>query len=124
MSPRTTAVIATRIIGLVMLLSGTAALLGQALPFIEFMFWIRWRPRLILENLSGGGQFGLSANIAVLSLAGALMGWYLVFRGRRVHAWLLAGLGNECPACGYNLRGVTADKCPECGGGITNGGSH
>lgn len=21
-----------------------------------------------------------------------------------------------CPECGYNLRGVTADRCPECGG--------
>lgn len=24
----------------------------------------------------------------------------------------------DCPACGYNLRGLKAAKCPECGGAI------
>src|ERR1700722_11740517 len=23
--------------------------------------------------------------------------------------------GRFCPACGYNLRGINSDRCPECG---------
>lgn len=27
----------------------------------------------------------------------------------------LAERDEPCPACGYNLRGLTSDRCPECG---------
>src|SRR4051794_39266023 len=101
MSARTTGVIATRLIGGVLVLFGAAQLLGQVLPFVEFMSWLNWNPRVIFENLSGGSQFGLSANIICMAIVSVLLGWYLLFRGRRVHAWLLAGLGSECEKCGY-----------------------
>ena len=118
MNARATAVIATRLIGLVLTLLGGAALLGQLVPFIAFMKWIDWRPANILDNLSGSAQSGLSAPVFVLGPTGVVLGWYLLFRGRRVHGWLTAGLDNECAKCGYNLRGVTADKCPECGASV------
>ncbi len=35
-------------------------------------------------------------------------------------AWL-AERDVPCPACGYNLRGLRADRCPECGRGLRLG---
>jgi hypothetical protein len=115
MSPRTTAVIATRLIGLLLLLSGAALALGQALAFVQFMRWIDWDFGNVFDNLSAGGEYGLGLNRAAFACCGLPLGWYLLFRGRRVHAWLLAGLGPECPTCHYSLQGNTAPNCPECG---------
>jgi hypothetical protein len=118
MTARSIAVIATRLIGLVLLIYGAAQLLGQVLPFIQFMNWISWKWSIVIENLSGSERFGFSINTIGLAIVSAALGWYLLFRGRRVHAWLLAGLGADCPKCGYNLRGITAANCPECGGSV------
>ena len=30
----------------------------------------------------------------------------------------LAGRDEPCPACGYNLRDLCGDRCPECGDGL------
>jgi len=114
-------VIATRLIGLLLLIFGAAEILGQVVPFIAFMRWIGWRWRAILENLEGSSHFGMSANVVVMALASLGLGWYLLFRGRRVHAWLMAGLGDECGRCGYNLRGITGGTCPECGERVGRG---
>ena len=27
-----------------------------------------------------------------------------------------------CPGCGYHLRGIEGEKCPECGRGVGGGG--
>jgi hypothetical protein len=112
---RTTAIIASRLLGLLLLMFGAAQLLGQVLPFLSFMDWIGWDPRAIFANLTGAGQHGLSANLIGLAVASLAMGHYLLFRGRKVHGWLTAGLGPECGKCGYTLQGVTGEKCPECG---------
>jgi hypothetical protein len=34
--------------------------------------------------------------------------------GRLLHQFL-ADADRPCPSCGYNLRNLTADRCPECG---------
>jgi hypothetical protein len=123
MTARTIAVIATRLIGLVLLIYGATQLLGQILPFIQFMNWISWKWSIAIENLSGSDRFGFSLNTIGLAIVSALLGWYLLFRGRRVHAWLLAGLGADCPKCGYSLRGITATNCPECGAAVQQSAS-
>jgi hypothetical protein len=115
MEARDTAVIATRLIGLVVLILSVAGVIAQLLQVVAFMRWIAWVPSQILPNLSGADQFGLSFTIVGASVFGLAMGWYLLFRGRRVHAWLLAGLRDACGGCGYNLRGLKTDRCPECG---------
>jgi hypothetical protein len=115
MSPRATAIIATRLIGLVLFLLGAAFALGQALAFLRLLRWIHWDVRIIPDNFFEGDQFGLRLDRIAFAIAGPALGGYLLFRGRRVHAWLLAGLGPECPTCHYSLRGVAAPNCPECG---------
>jgi hypothetical protein len=115
MSARATAVIATRLIGLVLLLIGAALALGQALAFVQFLRWLHWHFSIAPDDLSAGEQFGLSLSLAATAVCGVVLGWYLLFRGRRVHAWLLAGLGPECATCGYSLKGVPGATCPECG---------
>jgi hypothetical protein len=43
-----------------------------------------------------------------------LFGWMCPRRGR------LVGEFRGCSACGYDLAGITADACPECGGPVGN----
>lgn len=65
-----------------------------------------------------------SAGLFVLMMAGTLP--FAVYRERRAEAdevldaddamivAFLAGKDAGCPACGYNLRGITRPRCPEC----------
>lgn len=115
MDARITAVIATRLLGLVLLLLGAALAFDQAVAFIRFMRWLHWDFAAIAENLGNGGQFGLDLPRTAFSLCGLALGWYLLVRGRRVQSWLLAGLGSDCPKCHYSLRGAPGPTCPECG---------
>ena len=39
----------------------------------------------------------------------------------RLLAGFLATRDVKCPLCGYNLRGLTSGRCPECGGPLTVG---
>ena len=50
--------------------------------------------------------------IPVLVFAGVLLLWRGLRRRRR-------GDTPHCAACGYNLTGLTSEKCPECGSVIT-----
>jgi hypothetical protein len=43
-----------------------------------------------------------------------LFGWMFPWRGR------LVGEFRGCSGCGYDLAGITADACPECGGPVGN----
>ena len=49
------------------------------------------------------------AAIALL-LAAAALWWSVTYRARRQRA-----LPGHCAHCGYNLRGNTTGRCPECG---------
>lgn len=72
MNARPPAVIATRLVGLLLLLFGAAQLLGQVLPFIAILRWIDWRPRAILENLGGAG----AAQLGGRAQRGTRSGWF------------------------------------------------
>jgi hypothetical protein len=83
-----------------MLLLGAGGLLGQVVPFIAFMQWLRWDFAIIIDNISSGEQFGLSPNRVVMALVGLAPGWYLLFRGRRVHAGSFPGWGAGARSAG------------------------
>lgn len=120
MTARDLTIVSTRLIGLLLLGYSAAVLLGQVLPFLEFMSWISWQPGLVIENIQGARQIGFDPSRILLSLAGLPLGWYMLFRGQRIHGWFLAGLDGQCPSCSYNLRGVKGPKCPECGTTISD----
>jgi len=48
-------------------------------------------------------------------LALLLIGLYLLFFGKWVIGRVARGIGVGCAVCGYDLRGVKSDTCPECG---------
>ena len=46
-------------------------------------------------------------------------GLYLLFGGKRFIRQLFRGIGSSeglCPHCGYDVRGITSKRRPECGG--------
>ncbi len=51
--------------------------------------------------------------------AAAGVGVYFALGGNAFIRWCMRGIGNFCPTCGYDIRGLTATRCPECNGTIT-----
>ncbi len=46
------------------------------------------------------------------------LGFYFLFGGKWVIRVLFRGLGGKagyCPHCDYDVRGLAANRCPECG---------
>jgi hypothetical protein len=76
-----------------------------------FAYWkptidATWKPTL---RLTSGDYYSASTPLWIPS-AGCLAGaWLCVIRGLRKDP-------HACDACGYDLRGITPDRCPECGG--------
>jgi hypothetical protein len=54
----------------------------------------------------------------IAPLLQVVLGFYLLFAGRRLKRFCLTGVGAHCPICGYDLRGMSGATCPECGVGI------
>ena len=47
-----------------------------------------------------------------------ILGLYLLLGGKWVIKLLFRGLGGKegyCPHCDYDVRGITSNRCPECG---------
>ncbi len=47
----------------------------------------------------------------VLAAFGGYPGYAMIYRRVVMHR----RRRNQCTACGYNLTGLTSDRCPECG---------
>lgn len=74
----------------------------------------------IALNAQTGGFGGqntliLYAGYAIGPVAQSVFGFYLLFHGDRLIAFCIRGVLGHCSVCGYDLRGVSASVCPECG---------
>lgn len=49
------------------------------------------------------------------ALSQFLFGLYLVFGGKAVFRLCVKDVPWMCSSCGYDVHGVTGDRCPECG---------
>ena len=67
-------------------------------------FWNQW---WISSGLGGGGGIPLYALFLAVALP-TLLVWRFVPKFPRGH----------CRSCGYNLKGLTEPRCPECGTGF------
>ena len=92
------AAIAIRLTGLLILCLG----IGDTASTIYVM--VQWEPAgwWRLFNYIGG-PFML------------VLGLVLLFAYRPIARRLIKGISGCCPACGYDLRGTTENRCPECG---------
>lgn len=68
--------------------------------------WFTWWPRLIKSQWGTAIFVPLWIPAILFGLPGAY-GW---LRYRRVHK-----VGTLCKTCGYDLRGLPHNRCPECG---------
>jgi len=118
MTARSFATVCVRLLGLLFLLLGIALLAGQVFPLLAYMQWINWDLTAFLPSFDRAMFYGLNANHVGGSIVCTSLGWYLLFRGRRVLVWIVRGLGDECTSCGYDLTGVKGGKCPECGASV------
>jgi hypothetical protein len=69
-------------------------------------------------RVDAGQLFSIYGLIAILALVAPwpLTAAALLFFERRLASWLVPmPRANRCPACDYDLRYNTADRCPECG---------
>lgn len=72
------------------------------------------------------GPNGQGLGFVINFLAGFIqlaMGVYLFVGGRWVVDRLVPTNRPYCPDCGYPLKGLTRDTCPECGGLLPRDGS-
>jgi hypothetical protein len=69
------------------------------------------------RNAPGIGEFwSLSAVFGAMATCAQLAyGLYLIFGARWLIVHCIGSLYGRCHACGYDLTGVVADRCPECG---------
>lgn len=96
----------------------TLAIRAIGLYFIGTTFPMVWALMLtLIEEIAGTADqidrmaYGMGIPNAIVFLFSI----YLFFGAPRLVNWCLRRTAGICPVCGYDLYGVTADKCPECG---------
>lgn len=71
---------------------------------------VAWKP-LIFKNQESG--LNVNVDVPLWGLCVVLGGAWALLRswGWAYHAW-------QCGRCGYDVRGLTGGRCPECGTGV------
>lgn len=71
---------------------------------------------------SNGGQNILLSYVfwTLAAFSQFLFGLYLIFGGTWVYRLCVRDVPWMCVYCGYDLRGGTGNKCPECGGAASS----
>jgi len=99
--------LAIKVIGVWMLIEGAVVLVySVAQGLATFM------------QMQGAGATFPVAYIVVAPLQGLLklgIGLYLFFGGKWIVDRAIPGNRSYCHECGYELRSLTGDECPECG---------
>ncbi len=94
-------------------------LIGMALP--SAFNYLAWLVSSLLS--SDAPMSSLSAGSQVFWLLGGLagvlvqlaFGLYLLFWGSALVRYCTRDLPGLCVSCGYDLKNLEADRCPECG---------
>lgn len=109
---------AVRVIGIFVLAEAVPNALHYAVGFVGmFQQWKEAQGASIEDLLWGQGPIIL---YMTLRLA---MGVYLLRGGGAIARYCVRVCEYACPACGYDLRSVSAEVCPECGcGNVLRGG--
>ena len=94
-------------------------LIGMSLS--SLFYPLQWLG-IFFDNQSGT-YGGVGQNIAyfIMSLgplAQFVFGLYLLLGGRRIINRCIRSVDGHCISCGYDVRGLDAKVCPECGTGL------
>ncbi len=76
------------------------------------LLWDAQNRDLYFRNLS---QIPLFPVLDLMPVVYCAIGLYTLLGGRWLINRILRGLDASCPSCGYSLRGVNSERCPECG---------
>ncbi|CAN5847474.1 hypothetical protein BH11PLA1_BH11PLA1_14540 [soil metagenome] len=102
----------TRLLGLFLVLSYGAPILGEAVPLIVALCDDSYTRSRTASGIPVYVQALVSHSTMLIPF---IFGLYLLFGGVRLNAWLARDLANLCSYCGYNISQVAGDACPECG---------
>lgn len=122
MHPRVAARIGVKVIALLVVanaLPSVAAFVAQVGNAV--IVWLGGMPRSTFGQATGlrWVMWVWSAGPAALQLGFAAL---LYFRADRIAARIAPPSGGLCEDCGYDLRGVAGERCPECGAPATAAG--
>jgi hypothetical protein len=75
---------------------------------------------VFFDDPTGAQVAQLRAGVAIFhtAMAQSILGLFAVLVAATSRSWraiLPGGSAGECPACGYDLRGIAGPRCPECG---------
>jgi hypothetical protein len=93
-------------------------LLGLSVPMlVEWVVqvaiaWDAWSPTATSWSLQQRVIWGLPSLLAYG--AQAAFGYYLLFKGEGIISRVLSEIHGRCAKCGYDLRGLKGEACPEC----------
>jgi hypothetical protein len=104
MSPQRLLRILLKVLGVALAAEGLVRLIQDV---TVFLFWMDLSRQLDLAYRIAGG---------VSSLVLLAVGIYLTIGGRALMGLLAPQVAGICARCGYDLRGCTGPRCPECGG--------
>ena len=100
-----------RLVGLWLVATSAPSVVGGLISLISML--------ILPGAFPGGGVFWLQLAWPVASSLELGAGVYFLFFGKRLIAWCLRDVDNSCGRCGYDISGVNANACPECGMRLT-----
>jgi hypothetical protein len=88
-------------------------LIGLALP--EAISTLGWFAQIGETPISLDGYLLYLIMMVIANFTQLAFGMYLLIGGNRIIRYCARDLLDRCAVCGYDLRGITAPRCPECG---------
>lgn len=84
--------------------------------------WVAWLGSWAMQASAAPSPMSFEMHRIVPSLIELLshvarlwLGWYLLFRGEALIAYVVVEARGRCPVCQYSIKGLTTPTCPECG---------
>lgn len=95
--------VSLRVVGFLMVVGGTTSL-AASMCMVP-----------VLMDRPGNDPPGMVLLMMCGGMAALLPGAGIMFFSRPLAAYLVPLPREECPGCGYSLRDIESDRCPECG---------